>query len=108
MNLNYLFKSVYDMFFDIIIWSDMWKLTTFLTNLEYAHEHFISLIKFVMTINTIHSYFTFCKKNIFGLCMQYISLLGFQAHPLLLIIIIIFLSILMLVRSVLARLSNLS
>ena len=60
-----------------------------------------------MTINTIHSYFTFCKKNIFGLCMQYISLLGFQAHPLLLIIIII-LSILMLVRSVLARLSNLS
>ena len=39
--------------------------------------------------------------------MQYISLLGFQAHPLLLIIIII-LSILMLVRSVLARLSNLS
>ena len=40
--------------------------------------------------------------------MQYISLLGFQAHPLLLIIIIIILSILMLVRSVLARLSNLS
>ena len=40
--------------------------------------------------------------------MQYISLLGFQAHPLLLIIIIIFLIILMLVRSVLARLSNLS
>ena len=39
MNLNYLFKSVYDMFFNIIIWSNMWKLT-FLTNFEYAHETF--------------------------------------------------------------------
>ena len=95
------------MFFDIIIWSSMWKLTTFLTNLEYAHDHFISLIKFVITINTYILILLFAKKYIFDLCMQYISLLGFQAHPLLLIIIII-LSILMLVRSVLARLSNLS
>ena len=62
MNLNYLFKSVYHMFFDIIIWSSMWKLKTFLTNLEYAHEHFISLIKFVITINTYILILLFAKK----------------------------------------------